>query len=101
MSLDEETGERIVSAIESHSVTLFMKGSREAPRCGFSATLVGTLDSLATCFSSASTPTFRSTSRCAPRTASSVVGFPEPDVDHVAQASPPGAPALHGKARGL
>ena len=46
MSLDEDTRERIVSAIESHSVTLFMKGSREAPRCGFSATLVGILDSL-------------------------------------------------------
>ena len=46
MSLDEDTRERIVSAIESHSVTLFMKGSREEPRCGFSATLVGILDSL-------------------------------------------------------
>jgi monothiol glutaredoxin len=46
MSLDEDTRERIVSAIESHSVTLFMKGTREAPRCGFSATLVAILDSL-------------------------------------------------------
>jgi monothiol glutaredoxin len=46
MSLDEDTRERIVSAIESHPVTLFMKGSREVPRCGFSATLVGILDSL-------------------------------------------------------
>ncbi len=46
MSLEEDTRERIVSAIESHSVTLFMKGSREEPRCGFSATLVGILDSL-------------------------------------------------------
>ena len=46
MSLDENTRERIVSAIESHPVTLFMKGSREVPRCGFSATLVGILDSL-------------------------------------------------------
>ncbi len=46
MSLDEDTRERIVSAIESHSVTLFMKGTREAPRCGFSAALVAILDSL-------------------------------------------------------
>jgi monothiol glutaredoxin len=46
VSLDEDIRRRIVSAIESHSVTLFMKGSREAPRCGFSATLVGLLDSL-------------------------------------------------------
>jgi len=46
MSLDEETRKRIVSAIESHFVTLFMKGSREAPRCGFSARLVAILDSL-------------------------------------------------------
>ena len=46
MSVDDDTRERIASAIESHFVTLFMKGSREAPRCGFSATLVGILDSL-------------------------------------------------------
>ena len=46
MSLDEQTRKRIASAIDSHSVTLFMKGSREAPQCGFSATLVRILDSL-------------------------------------------------------
>jgi monothiol glutaredoxin len=46
MSLDDATRERISSLIEAHPTTLFMKGTREAPQCGFSATLVRILDSL-------------------------------------------------------
>lgn len=46
MSLDPETRERIQSLIDGHEVMLFMKGSPEAPRCGFSATVAGILDQL-------------------------------------------------------
>jgi monothiol glutaredoxin len=46
MSLDEATRQRIASLIAAQPVTLFMKGTREAPQCGFSATLVRILDSL-------------------------------------------------------
>ena len=45
MSVNEATRERIASLIAAHPVTLFMKGSREAPQCGFSATVVRILDS--------------------------------------------------------
>jgi len=46
MSLDDPTRQRIDSLIESNPVLLFMKGTREAPQCGFSATCVGILDKL-------------------------------------------------------
>jgi len=45
MSLDDATSERIKDLISSHDVVLFMKGNRHAPQCGFSATVVGILDS--------------------------------------------------------
>lgn len=46
MSLDPATRERIESLLASNPVVLFMKGSPQAPRCGFSAKAVGILDSL-------------------------------------------------------
>lgn len=46
MSLDPQTENRIRSLLEGNPVVLFMKGSRQAPRCGFSATAVGILDQL-------------------------------------------------------
>ncbi len=46
MSLDETTKNRIESIIASDRTVLFMKGSREAPQCGFSATVVQILDLL-------------------------------------------------------
>ena len=36
----------IASAIAEHEVILFMKGTPEAPRCGFSARTVGALDQI-------------------------------------------------------
>ena len=46
MSLDPALRERIAGILASHRVVLFMKGTRAAPRCGFSAGAVGTLDGL-------------------------------------------------------
>lgn len=46
MSLDPALRERIAAILASHRVVLFMKGTRAAPRCGFSAGAVGTLDGL-------------------------------------------------------
>jgi monothiol glutaredoxin len=46
MSLDDPTRERIGKIIESDRVVLFMKGQRNFPQCGFSATVVQILDSL-------------------------------------------------------
>ena len=46
MSLDSPTRARIDALLATHSVVLFMKGDRDAPRCGFSATAIGTLESL-------------------------------------------------------
>jgi monothiol glutaredoxin len=45
MSLDEATREQITSLVENNDVMIFMKGNREAPQCGFSATVVKILDS--------------------------------------------------------
>jgi monothiol glutaredoxin len=44
VSLDEPTRDRIRSLIDASEVLLFMKGTREAPQCGFSATVVALLD---------------------------------------------------------
>jgi monothiol glutaredoxin len=42
--------EAIAEAIEQHEVILFMKGTPEAPSCGFSARTVGALQALQTPF---------------------------------------------------
>jgi monothiol glutaredoxin len=44
MSLDEPTRQRIDELITSSDAVLFMKGNRQAPQCGFSATVIGILD---------------------------------------------------------
>jgi len=46
MPLDDATRSRIESLIAGNEVMLFMKGTRHAPQCGFSATVVGILDGL-------------------------------------------------------
>jgi monothiol glutaredoxin len=46
MSLDTETQRHLQSLVDEHEVLVFMKGSREAPQCGFSASVVGILDQL-------------------------------------------------------
>ena len=46
MSLDESVRQEITATIESNEVVLFMKGNRRSPQCGFSATVVGILDSM-------------------------------------------------------
>jgi monothiol glutaredoxin len=46
MSLDDATRKQIESLVQSNDVMLFMKGHRDAPQCGFSATVVQILDSL-------------------------------------------------------
>jgi len=44
--MDAETRGLIEQSIQQHPVVLFMKGSRRAPQCGFSARVVQILDSL-------------------------------------------------------
>ena len=46
MSLDDATRAQIDSLVKSNDVVLFMKGNRQAPQCGFSATVVQILDTL-------------------------------------------------------
>ena len=46
MSLSPELRERITELVQSNSVLLFMKGDRQQPQRGFSAGVVGMLDSL-------------------------------------------------------
>ncbi len=48
MSLDPALKSRIDALVRAHPVVLFMKGTRDAPRCGFSAAAAGALDTLAT-----------------------------------------------------
>jgi monothiol glutaredoxin len=43
---DGSTREQIESLIRSNEVVLFMKGNRQAPQCGFSATVIQILDTL-------------------------------------------------------
>jgi monothiol glutaredoxin len=53
MSLDESTREQIDSLVQSNDVMLFMKGDRQAPQCGFSATVIQILDTLTTSYQTA------------------------------------------------
>ncbi len=46
MTLSIATRQRIEDLLGQHRVVLFMKGNRQSPRCGFSATAVGILDTL-------------------------------------------------------
>ena len=46
MTLDTATRERIESLVENNEVMLFMKGTRDAPQCGFSAKVSQILNSL-------------------------------------------------------
>lgn len=46
MSLDNATRERIEAMVRDNAVLLFMKGNRQGPQCGFSATVVRILDTL-------------------------------------------------------
>ena len=46
MSLDPALHARIHDLVSSRRVVLFMKGTRQQPRCGFSATAVGALDAV-------------------------------------------------------
>ncbi len=47
MNLDESTRKRIEGIIASDRVVLFMKGNRQVPQCGFSATVIQILNELA------------------------------------------------------
>ena len=44
--MSNEIKDAIQQAIDEHEVILFMKGTPEAPRCGFSARTVAALDSI-------------------------------------------------------
>lgn len=46
MSLDPALHARIQGLVTSQRVVLFMKGTRQSPRCGFSAAAVGALDAV-------------------------------------------------------
>ncbi len=46
MALDEGVRQEISELIGSNEIVLFMKGDRRSPQCGFSATVVGILDSM-------------------------------------------------------
>ena len=44
--MNETTRSRLDGLVKGHPVLLFMKGNRQRPQCGFSATVVQILDSL-------------------------------------------------------
>ena len=46
MQLNDETRKKIEGIVASDDVVLFMKGNRQFPQCGFSATVVQILDHL-------------------------------------------------------
>ncbi len=46
MALEEAVHQEIKELVGASDVVLFMKGNRQAPQCGFSATVVGILDSM-------------------------------------------------------
>src|SRR6266571_8448983 len=47
-NIRQEIRDHIKQAIEGQHVMLFMKGTPETPRCGFSARTIGMLDTLGT-----------------------------------------------------
>jgi monothiol glutaredoxin len=49
-TVEQQISEEIQKAISGNEVILFMKGTPEAPRCGFSARTVAVLESLGTPF---------------------------------------------------
>ena len=51
MSLSDTTRQKIDQELEQNQVVLFMKGTPQAPMCGFSAKTVGLLDSLLSSYS--------------------------------------------------
>ncbi|NUO54375.1 MAG: Grx4 family monothiol glutaredoxin [Polyangiaceae bacterium] len=53
MQLDPEVKARIEGLIKSNDVVLFMKGNKQFPQCGFSATVVGILKELGVKFETA------------------------------------------------
>ena len=46
MTLKDEIREKIESTLQANRVVLFMKGTPQAPQCGFSSKTVGMLDSV-------------------------------------------------------
>jgi len=46
MDLDENVRQQLDQLVNENEVVLFMKGNRQSPQCGFSATVVGILDSI-------------------------------------------------------
>ena len=52
MSIRESARERIASLIHADRVVLFMKGTPDSPRCGFSATVVRLLNDVRTPYTS-------------------------------------------------
>ena len=44
--MNDATRQRIDELVKGHKVLLFMKGDRQVPQCGFSATLVQIIDQL-------------------------------------------------------
>ena len=48
MDLDESVRQQLDQLVQENEVVLFMKGNRQSPQCGFSATVVGILDSILT-----------------------------------------------------
>lgn len=52
MSLNDSTREKIENLIKQNRVVLFMKGTPQAPMCGFSSKTVGLLDSILNDYSS-------------------------------------------------
>ncbi len=46
MALEEAVRQEINDLIQGNKVVLFMKGDRTSPQCGFSATVIGILDSM-------------------------------------------------------
>jgi monothiol glutaredoxin len=46
MAIEEDVQQEITALIGTNEVVLFMKGDRGSPQCGFSATVVGILDSI-------------------------------------------------------
>src|SRR5579872_4007907 len=46
MALSDHTKAQITEVLQAHEVVLFMKGNRQQPRCGFSATVVQILEGI-------------------------------------------------------